>query len=86
MHCPIDSKPNNILLEPICKNLLKRSLCVYVNNTKKVSTLKRQKKKFVAKKSIHSGAMNTPEDDFRKMSQTSVIVALPFKLGVSLQK
>lgn len=27
------------------KNLLKRSLCVYVNNTKKVSTLEKDKKK-----------------------------------------
>lgn len=90
MHCPIDSKPNNILLEPIYKkkkNLLKRSLCVYVNNTKKVLTLEKdkKKKKFVAKKSIHSDAMVTPADDFRKsVPQPSVLVALPFKLGVSL--
>lgn len=44
------------------KNLLKRSLCVYVNNTKKVSTLekdkkKKKKQKFVAKKSICPDAM-----------------------------
>lgn len=52
MHCPIDSKPNNILLEPIYKNLLKRSLCVYVNNTKKKGTdsWKRQKKSLWQKK------------------------------------
>lgn len=51
------------------KNLLKRSLCVYVNNTKKVSTLEKDKKKikFVAKKSIRSDAMVTPADDFRKI-------------------
>lgn len=70
----------------IKKNLLKRSLCVYVNNTKKVLTLEKdKKKKFVAKKSIHSDAMVTPADDFRKsVPQPSVLVALPFKLGVSL--
>ena len=51
MHCPIDSKPNNILLEPICKNLLKRSLCVYVNNTEKdINYKEKDKKKFVAKR------------------------------------
>lgn len=78
MHCPIDSKPNNILLEPIYKkkkNLLKRSLCVYVNNTKKVSTLEKdkKKKKFVAKKSIHSDdAMVTPADDFRKICPPTI--------------
>lgn len=70
MHCPIDSEPNNILLEPICKNLLQRSRCVYVNNTKKVSTLKKTKKKVCGKKSIHSGAMVTPEDDFPKFVPT----------------
>lgn len=47
------------------KNSPKRSRCVYVNNTKKVSTLEKdKKKKFVAKKSIHSDAMVTPADDF----------------------
>lgn len=58
------------------KNLLKRSLCVYVNNTKKVSTLekrqKKQKNKFVAKKSIHSDAMVTPADDFRKICPPTI--------------
>uniref|UniRef100_A0A0E9WVB8 Uncharacterized protein n=1 Tax=Anguilla anguilla TaxID=7936 RepID=A0A0E9WVB8_ANGAN len=66
MHCPIDSKPNNILLEPICKNLLKRSLCVYVNNTEKdISYKEKDKKKYVAKKSIHPGAMVLQTDDCR---------------------
>lgn len=38
------------------------------------------------KKSIHSDAMVTPADNFRKICppQPSVLVALPFKLGVSL--
>lgn len=78
MHCPIDSKPNNILLEPIYKkkkNLLKRSLCVYVNNTKRYQTLekeKKKKKKFVAKKSIRSDAMVTPTDDFRKICPPTI--------------
>ena len=44
MHCPIDSEPNNILLEPICKNLLQRSRCVYVNNTKKGINFEKDKK------------------------------------------
>lgn len=34
----------------IKKDLLKRSLCVYVNNTKKVSTLEKDKKKTTKKK------------------------------------
>lgn len=38
------------------------------------------------KKSIHSDAMVTPADNFRRICppQPSVLVALPFKLGVSL--
>lgn len=91
MHCPIDSKPNNILLEPIYKkkkNLLKRSLCVYVNNTKKVSTLEKDKKKKSLWRKRASILMMpwllqqmTSE---KSVPQPSVLVALPFKLGVSL--
>lgn len=61
MHCPIDSKPNNILLEPICKNLLKRSLCVYVNNTEKdISYKEKDKKKVCGKKEHPSWCHDTP--------------------------
>lgn len=40
-------------LNPSIKNLLKRSLCVYVNNTKKVSTLEKDKKKKVCGEKEH---------------------------------
>lgn len=67
------------------KNLFQRSLCVYVNNTKGINSKNDKKKR---KKSIHSDAMVTPADDFRRIlppaAQPSVLVALPSKLGVSL--
>lgn len=72
------------------KNILKRSLCVYVNNTKKLSTLekdkKKKKQKFVAKKSICPDAMGHSSRWLQKnlSPQPSVLVGLPFKLGVSL--
>lgn len=66
---------------------------MYVNNTKKVSTLENDKKK---KKGVCGGKKRasilmplvTPTDDFQNNSvpQPSVLVALPFKLGVSLTK
>lgn len=69
-------------------NLLKRSLCVYVNNTKKVSTLEKDKKKKSLWRKRASILMMpwllqqmTSE---KSVPQPSVLVALPFKLGVSL--
>ena len=71
----------------IKKNLLKRSLCVYVNNTKKgINSWKRQKKKSLWRKraSILMPWLLQQMTSEKSVPQPSVLVALPFKLGVSL--
>lgn len=75
-------------LNPSIKNLLKRSLCVYVNNTKKVSTLEKDKKKkkslWRKRASILMPWLLQQMTSEKSVPQPSVLVALPFKLGVSL--
>lgn len=63
------------------KNLVQRSLCVYVNNTKATNSRKDKKKR---KKSIRSDAMVTTSEESAPPPRPSVLVALPSKLGVSL--
>lgn len=80
----------NPSMEKKKKNLLKRSLCVYVNNTKKkVSTLEKdKKKKKVCDEKEHPswchGSLQQMTAEKSVPPQPSVLVALPFKLGVSL--
>lgn len=70
----------------IKKDLLERSLCVYVNNTKKgINSWKRQKKSLWRKRaSILMPWLLQQMTSEKSVPQPSVLVALPFKLGVSL--
>lgn len=109
--------PIMLLLEPICKKLLQKFICVYVNNT----TQTQEGKKFFSNRDIFSflfifgfalfqlllfifnslffflflgfgffwvyGCPDTPAEIRRLQSILSICyVALPFKLGVSLQR